>query len=177
MSFNKNNKIDINENHFETKEKDNEEVKLKDVNSKILKSIVLSGEAELKSDDEVSEWNLDTNSWIKGTLIITNYRLIFIPSDYELDKNIYLNKQNEIRSLPLASMHKVEKIGGKSTASEFRYNIGIIFSKKEIYLKNGLISKFYFNPKGSKRKAIHKYLKEENRRFFAFDYKYPLKEG
>jgi hypothetical protein len=159
--------FDIFENHFEEKETLKEIITI-DKNEKeyieSLKLNTLTGEAELKCDNEVSEWDQKTNQWKEGILVLTNYRLIFLSKEEEK------KEKKSFTSLPLEKMHNIEKIGGKSNATEFKYNI-------EIYLKNGQFYKYYFNPKANTRKMIHKYLKEENRRFFAFDYKFNLKEG
>lgn len=66
------------------------------------------GEDILDKDENVSEYS--KNEWCQGVLYVTNYRTLFIPKN-TTDESLFT-------SIPLASVHKLEKIGGKSTSQK-----------------------------------------------------------
>lgn len=66
------------------------------------------GEDILDKDEQVCEYT--KNEWVQGALFITNYRLLFVPNNC-MDESL-------ITSVPLATTHKLEKVGGKTTSSK-----------------------------------------------------------
>eukprot|EP01080_Neovahlkampfia_damariscottae_P005143 gene5143-8749_t len=108
-----------------------------------------------------SVFEFDGKSWNQGAFITTNYRVLYYSGKFD--------KAPTPISLPLCSMHKLEKIGGKTTSKDMAYAV-------EISMKDGRVLKFSFLPKKNTRGKIVKSIKKEltTKDFFAFSYEYPL---
>jgi myotubularin-related protein 1/2 len=128
----------------------------------ILKQIEIKlflGEKIFERDNSV--FDFDGTKWNQGAFLVTNYRVLFYPG--KLEKNA------DPISLPLCSIHKLEKLGGKTTSKDMAYSI-------EISMKDGRTLKYSFLPKKNTRGKIVKLIKKEllTKEFFAFSYKFPL---
>ncbi|KAL9642592.1 hypothetical protein ABK040_011157 [Willaertia magna] len=134
----------------------------------IMNPTLLPGETIEDKDTQVYEWNghLSPNriQWHQGVLYLTNYRLIFKPSVTSTYDDI--PNRFEGSDIPLCSIHKLEKIGGKTNSKDFTYLI-------EIFTKDFKHVKFAFVPSRGTRGRIFKYLREERlpNQFFAYCYK------
>jgi len=130
---------------------------------------LLPGEDIVDKDTLVYEWNghvsPQRSAFHQGVLYLTNYRIIFKPSTTSTYDDV--PHQFEGSDVPLCSIHKLEKIGGKTNSTkDFSYMI-------EIFTKSFKHIRFAFVPSRGTRGRIFKYLREERppSQFFAYSYK------
>lgn len=128
------------------------------------KSLLLNNEEIHEKDSSASV--LFGKSYIPGVLLITNFRVVFIVGG-SLSTYVDVSNDLDIISIPLCSLHKVEKIGGKTSSKE-NYCI-------EMNSKDGRIIKLLFQRKENTRGKIFNAISEElnTSQFFAFKFRLP----
>jgi myotubularin-related protein 1/2 len=126
-----------------------------------------AGEQIHLRDQWVYEWNGYNGAncqWHQGCLILTNYRIIFKPSSISTYDDIPVFQGSQV---PLTTIHRIEKIGGKLSKQDHGYLI-------EMYTKDLRHLKFSFLPSQGTRGNIYKFISEEKFDFFCFQYKLPI---
>ncbi|EFC43042.1 myotubularin-related [Naegleria gruberi] len=139
--------------------------------SKVLLSpALLPGEEIIDKDTQVFEWNGHTSpqrvAWHQGVLFITNYRLIFKPATQSTYDDVPHQFQGS--DIPLCTISKLEKIGGKTNSTkDYSYLI-------EIFTKNFQHVKFAFVPTRGTRGRIFRTIRDDRNPEHFFAYKYRL---
>ncbi|KAG2379306.1 hypothetical protein C9374_007445 [Naegleria lovaniensis] len=135
-----------------------------------LNPTLLPGEEIIDKDTLVYEWNGHTApsriAWHQGVLFLTNYRIIFKPSTTSTYDDI--PQQFEGSDVPLCTIHKLEKVGGKTNSTkDFSYLI-------EIWTKSFQHIRFAFVPSRGTRGRVFKYIRADLSPFEFFAFKYKL---
>ncbi|KAF0979252.1 hypothetical protein FDP41_001595 [Naegleria fowleri] len=135
-----------------------------------LNPTLLPGEEIIDKDTLVYEWNGHTApsrvAWHQGVLFLTNYRIIFKPSTTSTYDDIPHQFQGS--DVPLCTIHKLEKVGGKTNSTkDFSYLI-------EIWTKSFQHIRFAFVPSRGTRGRVFKYIRADLSPFEFFAFKYKL---